>query len=337
MTDRSVICSFLVVALVAGAPAMAQAPPPEHSIVSLPAENFGFLPFYIAQDRKIFERQGLDVQKVVLAGVATTNGVISGAADFGFSNGASLTRAAARGQKLLAIAIMSDKAVWAIMMSKKLADAAHFDPQAPLAERAKVFGMAHNFAIDSVNSVGHALTRIIEKIGGVDPESLPVTPLGATEALAAFSRGAIDGFVSNPPWSEQILATGTAVIIANSLTGDPPWMTPFGSGVVITRPEFCAQHRSVCVKMGHSLVLAMAFVHEHPADALAILRARFPQIDPAVTERSFAVIEKSMPAKPEIVEAAIGNSDRLNIEAGFMKPEEKLSSYSDLFTNEYVQ
>jgi hypothetical protein len=114
-------------------------------------------------------------------------------------------------------------------------------------------------------------------------------------------------------------------------------MTPFGSGVVITRPEFCAQHRSVCVKMGHSLVLAMAFVHEHPADALAILRARFPQIDPAVTERSFAVIEKSMPAKPEIVEAAIGNSDRLNIEAGFMKPEEKLSSYSDLFTNEYVQ
>jgi NitT/TauT family transport system substrate-binding protein len=337
MTDRSVICSFLVVALVAGAPAMAQAPPPEHSIVSLPAENFGFLPFYIAQDRKIFERQGLDVQKVVLAGVATTNGVISGAADFGFSNGASLTRAAARGQKLLAIAIMSDKPVWAIMMSKKLADAAHFDPQAPLAERAKVFGMAHNFAIDSVNSVGHALTRIIEKIGGVDPESLPVTPLGATEALAAFSRGAIDGFVSNPPWSEQILATGTAVIIANSLTGDPPWMTPFGSGVVITRPEFCAQHRSVCVKMGHSLVLAMAFVHEHPADALAILRARFPQIDPAVTERSFAVIEKSMPAKPEIVEAAIGNSDRLNIEAGFMKPEEKLSSYSDLFTNEYVQ
>ncbi|HEV8016468.1 MAG TPA: ABC transporter substrate-binding protein [Stellaceae bacterium] len=335
MTRR--LFAAIALSLVAGAPAMAQTAAPEHTIVSLPAENFGFLPFYVAQDRKIFEQQGLDVQKVVLAGVATTNGVISGAADFGFSNGASLTRAAARGQKLLAIAIMSDKPVWAIMMNKKLAEAAHFDPQAPLAERAKVFGLAHNFAIDSVNSVGHALTRVIEKIGGVDPESLPVTPLGATEAIAAFSRGAVDGFVSNPPWSEQILATGTAVIIANSLTGDPPWMTPFGSGVVITRPQFCADHRSVCVKMGHSLLLAVAFVHEHPADALAILRARFQQIDPAVTERSFAVIEKSMPKTPAIVEAAISNSDRLNIEAGFMKPEEKLSSYGDLFTNEYLQ
>lgn len=325
------LCAFCAAAM----PAFAQAP--EHTIVSLPAENFGFLPFYVAQDQLIFEQQGLEVQKVVLSGVATTNGVISGAADFGFSNGASLTRAAARGQKLLGIAIMSDKPVWAILMSKKLTDETHFDPDAPLAERAKVFQHVHTFAIDSVNSVGHALVRVIEKIGGVDPESIPVTPLGAPEAVAAFSRGAIDGWVSNPPWSEQILAMGTAVIVANSLTGDPPWMTPFGSGLVITRPQLCAEHRSICAKMGHSLKLAMAFVHQHPQDALAVLRQHFPQIDPAVLEKSFAVIEKSMPQTPDIVEAAVSNSDRLNIEAGFMEPDEKLASYSDLFTNDYVR
>src|SRR5579875_1025360 len=237
--NRLITIAFL--ALVAAAvPALAQAP--EHTIVSLPAENFGFLPFYVAQDQHIFEQQGLEVQKVVLSGVATTNGVISGAADFGFSNGASLTRAAARGQRLLGIAIMSDKPVWAILMSKKLTDENHFDPGAPLAERAKLFQHVHTFAIDSVNSVGHALTRVIEKIGGVDPESLPVTPLGPPEAIAAFSRGSIDGWVSNPPWSEQILAMGTAVIVANSFTGDPPWMTPFGSGVVITRPRALERH-----------------------------------------------------------------------------------------------
>ena len=336
MTRRA-LAALVGLALVASGSASAQPPAAEKAIVSLPAENFGFLPFYVAQDQHIFERQGLAVQKVVLAGVATTNGVISGAADFGFSNGASLTRAAARGQKLLAIAIMTDKPVWAIIMSKKLADTAHFDPNAPLAQRAKAFAVAHHFAIDSVNSVGHALTRIIEKIGGVDPEALPLTPLGAPEAIAAFSRGAVDGFVSNPPWSEQVIAGGDAVIIANSLTGDPAWMTPFGAGVVITRPQFCVDHRSVCVKMGHSMVEAVAFVHEHKPEALAVLRAHFPQIDAGVTEKSFATIEKSMPAKPVIVETAISNADRVNIEAGFMKPDEKLGSYSDLFTNEFVQ
>lgn len=332
---RRLLAVALCVFSVASVPAFAQAP--EHTIVSLPAENFAFLPFYLAQDQHIFEQQGLDVQKVVLSGVATTNGVISGVADFGFSNGASLTRAAARGQKLLGIAIMSDKPVWAILISKKLTDETHFDPQAPLAERAKIFQHVHTFAIDSVNSVGHALVRVIEKIGSVDPESIPVTPLGAPEAIAAFARGSIDGWVSNPPWSEQILAMGAAVIVANSLTGDPPWMTPFGSGLVITRPQFCAEHRAICTKMGHSLKLAMAFVHQHPQDALAVLRRHFPQIDPAVLEKSFAVVEKSMPQTPDIVEAAVSNSDRLNIEAGFMEPDEKLASYSDLFTNDYVQ
>src|SRR5579862_2488882 len=242
----------------------------EHAIVSLPAENFGFLPFYVAQDAHIFEQQGLAVQKVVLPGVGTTNGVISGAADFGFSNGASLTRAAARGQKLLSIAIMSDKPAWAIILRKDLAEAAHFDPKAPLAERAKILGTAHTLAIDTVNSVGHALMRVVEKAGGIDPESIPVTPLLSSEAILAFSRQAVDGFVSNAPWTEQTLIQGNAVVVADALAGDPPWLTPFASGLVIARPQFCAEHHSVCLKMGQALVASVAFVHAHHPESLAI-------------------------------------------------------------------
>src|SRR5215469_5664283 len=307
---------FATTMLVLAGPARAQG---EHTIVSLPAENFGFLPFYVAQDAHIFEQQGLDVQKVVLAGVGTTNGVISGAADFGFSNGASLTRAAARGQKLLAIAIMSDKPAWAIVLRKDLAEAGHFDPKAPLAERAKILGTAHTLAIDTVNSVGHALMRVIERIGGIDPESIPVTPLLSSEAILAFSRQPVDGFVSNAPWTEQVLAQGNSVVIADALTGDPPWISPFASGLVITRPQFCAEHRSICLKMGHALVVSVAFVHTKQEESLAILHKHFPQIDAAVTEKSFASIEKAMPATPVVSEAAIANSDRLNVEAGFMK------------------
>jgi len=309
----------------------------EHTIVSLPAENLGFLPFYVAQDEHLFEQQGLDVKKVVLAGVGTTNGVISGAVDFGFSNGASLTRAAARGQKLLGIAIMSDKPAWAIILRKDLAEAAHFDANAPLASRAKALAAAHVLAIDTVNSVGHALVRVVEKAGGIDPESIAVTPLLSSEAVQAFSRKAVDGFVSNAPWTEQVLSTGTAVVVADALAGDPPWLTPFGSGVVIVRPQFCADHRSICEKMGHALVAAVAFVHAHHAESLAVLKSHFPQIDAAVMARSFAVIEKAMPLTPVITEAAIANSDRLNVEAGFMKADEQLSSYRELFTNEFLR
>ena len=98
-----------------------------------------------------------------------------------------------------------------------------------------------------------------------------------------------------------------------------------------------AERRPVCVKMGHALVEAVKFAHERPAETLAILRKHFPQIDPAIVEPAFAVTERALPATPLIVEAAIANADRLNIEAGFMKPEEKLTSYEDLYTNEFVR
>ena len=334
---RSLAGAAAAATLAAGLDAGASHAEAERTIVSLPAENFGFLPFYVSQDAHIFEQQGLEVKKVVLPGVGTTNGVISGAADFGFSNGASLTRAAARGQKLLGIAIMSDKPAWAIVLRKEVAEAAHFDPKAPLAERAKALGKAHALAIDTVNSVGHALMRIVQRAGGIDPETIPVTPMLASEAILAYSRKAIDGFSSNVPWTEQLLSGGTAVVVADALAGDPPWLKPFGSGVVITRPQFCAEHRSICMKMGHALVAAVKFVHERHDDSLAILRAHFPQIDKAVMERSFAIIEQAMPSTPVITEPAIANSDRLNVEAGFMKAEEQLSSYKDLFTDEYVR
>ncbi|HKT18502.1 MAG TPA: ABC transporter substrate-binding protein [Stellaceae bacterium] len=326
-----------LIAAVCGLGGVAARAEMEHTIVSLPAENFGFLPFYVAQDAHFFDQQDLEVTKVVLPGVGTTNGVISGSVNFGFSNGASLTRAAARGQKLLAIALTSDKPAWQIVMRKSLAEKAHFDPKAPLAERAKAMGEARAFAIDTVNSVGHALVRVDAKIGGLDPDKMSVTPLLSQEALLAYSRGAIDGFVSNAPWTQEVLATGTAVVIADGLKGDPPWLQPFALGLVIVRPEFCIEHRSICMKMGHALVAAVKFVHEHKAESLAILEKRFPKVDRAVMQPAFDMVEKSMSPMPIITEAAIANADRLNIEAGFMKPQEKLRAYKDLYTNEFVQ
>ena len=34
---------------------------------------------------------------------------------------------------------------------------------------------------------------------------------------------------------------------------------------------------------------------------------------------------------------ALENGDRINMEAGFVKPRDQLKTYDDLFTNEYVK
>ncbi|HEX3972271.1 MAG TPA: ABC transporter substrate-binding protein, partial [Stellaceae bacterium] len=224
----------------------------EHTLLTLPADVMQFLGIYAAQDLGFWKDQGLDVKTQFITGIGSFNAVVAGSADFSVSSAASLTRAAAKGQRMLAIANMIDKPVWVIVLSKEIAEAAHFDPKAPLAERAKILA-GKKMSVDGINSVIHGYLKVIAKAGGVDPDSMTIAPLAPSETLAAFSRHAIDGFINGPPWPQIVLQQGTGVAIASPLTGDPDWIAPNGSGVIVTRPQFCVEHRSICMKMGKGL------------------------------------------------------------------------------------
>jgi ABC-type nitrate/sulfonate/bicarbonate transport system substrate-binding protein len=308
----------------------------EHALLALPADVMQFLGIYAAQDLGFWQHEGLDVKTVFIAGVGSFNAMVSGSVDFSVSSAVALTRAAVHGQRMLAIANMIDRPVWSIVISKEIADAAHFDPTAPLAARARLL-QGRKISIDAVNSVVHAYLRAIAKAGGVDPESIVVAPLQPADTLAAFSRKALDGFVAGTPWPQQVLQDGTGVVIASPITNNPDWIAPNGSGVVVTRPQFCVEHRSICMKMGRGLVAGAKFIHERPDEALALMRKRFDKIDAAVIERSFKVVAAGTPVPPIMVSAVLANSERLNIEAGLMTPADQLKSYDGLFTDEFVR
>ncbi|HVA15872.1 MAG TPA: ABC transporter substrate-binding protein [Stellaceae bacterium] len=332
---RRVAAVALVGSVLAGVPLAAHAED-EHAVLALPADVMQFLGIYAAEDLGFWKQQGLDVKMVTIAGIGAFNAVVSGSVEFSVSSGAALTRAAAHGQRMLAIANMIDKPVWTIVVSKKIADAAHFDPHAPLAVRAKLL-QGKRMGVDGVNSVVDAYLRVIAKAGGFDPESMIIAPLPPAETVAAFSRHALDGFAGGPPWPQQVIEDRTAVAIASPTTGDPDWIAPNGSGVIVTRPQFCIDHRSVCEKMGHGLAEGAKFIHDQPQEALALMKKHFDKIDPAVVERSFQAIEIGTPVPPRIVAAVLSNSERLNIEAGLMAPSDKLKSYDGLFTDAFVR
>jgi ABC-type nitrate/sulfonate/bicarbonate transport system substrate-binding protein len=111
-----------------------------------------FLAAYIAEDAGIWRGDDLDVTVVNLQGAASVNAVISGAVDFALSGSDALTRAAAHGQKLLALGALNNQAGQITVLRKELAAAAHFDPSAPLAERAKVLA-GKTMAVGGVGSV----------------------------------------------------------------------------------------------------------------------------------------------------------------------------------------
>jgi len=327
---RSILAVAAVLAL--ATPARAET---DHALLALPTEGMQLLAYYVAEDIGFFAEEQLEVRKQVLAGVASFNAVVAGSADFAFASGASITRAASHGQRMLAIAQMNNRPSWDIVLRKDVADAAHFDPIAPLEQRAKVL-QGKIMGTQGINALDHAYLKVVARLGG-DPENMTVSAMAPVDTLAAFARKAIDGFVSAPPWPQQVEDDGSAIPVAIGPKGEPSSLVPIASGLIVTRPQLCAEHRSLCEKMGHAMLMAARAAHERPKDVLALLAKRFPTIKPNVLEHSQQLLIAGTPIMPAVDPDAIRRGDQLNVDAGFMKQSDMLASYDGLSTGEYLK
>jgi ABC-type nitrate/sulfonate/bicarbonate transport system substrate-binding protein len=327
------LTAFLALPALFGAPASAAE---EHAVLAIPAEAILFMAHYVAVDKNMFRDAGVDLDTRFVVGMGAMNAVIAGSAEFSYSSGGSLTRAAMRGQRLLAIANMNDHHGQQIVLRKDLAEAAHFDPNAPLSVRAQVL-KGRNIAVDGIGTVVHAFVRVVAKAGGYDPDSITVSPMQPVDSIAAMKRGAIDGFTSAPPWIQLVVKEGSAVIVADGVKGDPQELVPIGSAMLVTRPQLCTERPTLCAKMGHVMLEAANFVHEHPQETIAVLKKRFPTIDDDVLKASYEAVASMTPQPPVVTAAELAHAEQMNLDAGFLKPGEKLGKYDGLFTDAYVK
>ena len=308
----------------------------EDVTLAYPNVAFTFATSYIAEDLGLFAKRGLRVKPVVIAGIAATNAVIAGSADFALASTATTTRAAARGQRLIAIANLADKPVVQVVLRKDLAAAVNFDPKAPLADRTRVL-RGRTLAVDAINSIIHGYVLLLAKRAGLDANQIRISPMAPASALAAFQARQIDGFAMSMPWPLDPVLAGHATLIASGADGDPADMTPFGQAAAIVKPETCERRKTACMKMGRALADAVDFLHDRPVETLALLKKRFSTLDDKVLVAGFEQIRKAAPRPPIVVKAALENGELYNIEAGLLKPEEKLKSYEGLYTDEYVR
>jgi ABC-type nitrate/sulfonate/bicarbonate transport system substrate-binding protein len=308
---------------------------PDKIKVAYPSQIVNFAAEFLAEDL-FYKDLGLDVQSMEIAGVGAMNAVISGSVDFSFSSGGSLTRAAAHGQKLLAIATLGNESGEFAVIRKDIAEAAHFDPKAPAAQRAQIL-KGHAFGIGGFNTIGDAFLRVFAKVGNVDTKDMTFSALQPPDIIAAMNRKVLDGFSLGSPWAQQVVRDGSAVIIANGVEGDPPGYSPQASSLLVARPQLCADHRSICERMGHAMVLATQYMHDHPKESLVLLKKHFSTVDDAVLADAFAsVLEMTdLPPAPSAIQ--LKNGDKMNLDAGFIKPEDLLPSYNDLFTTAYMK
>ena len=307
----------------------------ESTTLAVPAINLGFLDRYVAEDEGFWKSEGLDVKIQHIQGIGSMNAVISGSVDFSMSSGPSITRANARGQKLVALATGIDQSDEYIVISKAIADAAHFDASAPLEARGKIL-QGKTIATGGTGAIPDIVLKAVQKLSGVPREAVTTTPMQPPEFMAAFSRKAIDGFVSSPPFAQQAVIDGTGVMVSNAAKGEPVKYAPVSSSLLLARASFCPEHRSICTKMVHGVVEATKFIHDHPTETKAIIQKYF-KTDDKVTEASYQALAAMTPVPPITTEKSLENADDINIAAGFMTEADKLPDYAAIIDNEFAK
>jgi NitT/TauT family transport system substrate-binding protein len=320
---------------VAAAPARAQQA--EQAVLAFPNTSMSFTMAYVAIDLGLWKTLGVNVKEVFVAGPGAANAVIAGSAEFSLSSALVLTRAAAKGQKLLAIANTIRKPQTEIILRKDVAEQIGFDPKAPIEARGKVL-KGRSWAIAGVGTPEQMLLRILGKRAGLNPDTdFKTSIMQASSLIPALKAKSIDGFSNSLPWPIDVVEDGSAVLVASSLRGDFPEYTPLGQVMLVTRPQVCSDKPELCRKMAQGLVEAARIMQDQPDRAKDVLRKRLPQIAPAVLDQAYDLVRQSTPNPPLPTNADFENAERYNIAAGLEKTDEKLSSYEDLFTDRYLK
>jgi NitT/TauT family transport system substrate-binding protein len=306
------------------------------STTAIPVYSLAFMTEMYAQDVKLYQKHGVNMKMLQINGLGTINAVIAGSVDFGQPSGVSLIRAASRGQPLLAIVEFTNHITIQVVLRKELAEAAGFDPKAPLEKRALAL-KGRTLGVDSVNSIVDAYLALLAKHAGFSHDDMRVAPMEPPAMISAFAAKQIDGFAMSLPWTQIPVVEGSAVMVASGPDGDTVGLDPFANTVVVARPATCEKNPKLCLAVGQTFADASAMMHAHPDEARDVIQKRFATLDPKVFAASFAAALKMTPNPPVPTAEGLENTDNYNIQAGLMKPDEKTSDYSKLFTDKYVK
>ncbi|HVA13440.1 MAG TPA: ABC transporter substrate-binding protein [Stellaceae bacterium] len=305
-------------------------------IIALPAPTLTFSAPFLAEDAGLYKKEGLNVSHRMLVGVEAVNAVIAGSADFTISTGPVFLRAAAKGQRLLAIANLIDRPLVELVLRKDVYDALHVTDGMSLAQRGALL-KGKTIAIQGVGSIIHAWERFVAARGGLDPETdVRIAPMDPPAMLGALQTKAVDGFATSPPFTTQAVLNGSAMMLASAPQGIAPDMIPFPYGLVMTEPQTCQRDPDKCRRVMRALAAATKMIRDQPEKALGILSKRFNRMDPKVLETAWTTVSQAHASDLRVTPALLAKGDRMNVEAKLLDPKDQLKSYDGLYTDKYL-
>ena len=198
----------------------------KHIRVTISVIGMNFLPLFVAADKGMFAKEGIDVEIIPTSGDGPdVDALISGSVQFTISTPNRLLTSYEQGKPLLAIMNMANRNAIDCVMRKDIADKLGITENTPLDQKLRALK-----ALKAAGTRPGAFTYLVlvdyaKRAGLVPQQDLQILGVGGGPGMiAALENGAIDVACNTSPTTDLMVERGKAIMFThNSLGKDPAY------------------------------------------------------------------------------------------------------------------
>jgi NitT/TauT family transport system substrate-binding protein len=266
-----------------------------------------YLPLYIAQDQKYFEKEGVRA-KIISAGGddKTFAALVAGSAQFGISDPTFTAIAREKGSKAVVVGtVVAGATYWGVTWNNKIGYA-----KTPAGLRnlriATYEAPSTNYAL-----MAKSLKEHRDQVG-----SARIVQGSYGNLLSMVKAGRADVAMELEPAASTAVKSGAHIVYSY-----PEMYGPFMLTGVYVLEAYRDRDPATVQGVVNALERSMRFAHADPAAAVAIARRKFPDVDPQVVDAAVQRMlrSKTLPAHVTLDPTGWANTVNVRVELGDLK------------------
>jgi NitT/TauT family transport system substrate-binding protein len=263
----------------------AAAQTPIRASIVYAAPGLAFASLFVAKRAKLWEKHGvapeLNYAQGGALGLAALN---SGNANFSCIASSDPVIAWGKGVKTLVVAAFYGSLTVQMAARNDWMKKAGVEPGSPIEKRVQSLKGARIGAA-TVGGGPAQYTRFMGSLYGLDPDKdISMIPVGQGPArIAALRENRVDVIVSGAPEGDQVGLQGFGALFVNFST-DVPVFTQFPFTVLVVKPDFAEKNPDQVRAVARTIGAANDFVRSNFDQALAMLQAEQPKVNPKAIE-----------------------------------------------------
>ena len=247
------------------------------------------MPWVIAKEARLFEKNGLDVDMVYVgASAVIVQSMLSGSSNVAGFGGPAVVTNVLRGGDIIQVAAMAPYFTQSLFVRPEIRDLRSIQGKKIGITR---FGSVTDFALRTIIE-RHNLKEVnILQMGGFP------------EAVAGLSRGAIDGALFSPPHNFRMLKEGFRELVSQKdLRG---WGSGFLTQGIVARKSYASGHRDVIVRLIKSTVEATRHAIANEESTKRSIAKYLGISDGEVLRQSYSYVTETFVREPFVPESTM--------------------------------